>query len=73
MTKCSLTGEKCGCPYGGFWDDGDGCPIGTYKSSSRKGKVNPPNGHIVRILDVTCRFYGIARAKRLEGSDFYDK
>lgn len=59
MTKCSLTKEQCGADSAGYWDYGDSCPIEKYKDSTR----TRPDG--IALIDDHCRYYGIARAKKI--------
>lgn len=56
---CLLTHEVCMATDAGIYDSGDSCPILKYKNSNRETDTG-------EILDDTCRYYGIARAKELQ-------
>ena len=72
--KCSITHESCTAAAAGFWDEGASCPIQRYKSSSGYSKLGSLGADKkgIRIIDDTCRYYGISRAARLEKETFLE-
>lgn len=72
MAKCALTCDRCGAIEGGFWDSGDSCPIGAYKDSSRYYDPGESKSGAIWRIDGLCRYYGIARAERLNAKRFVE-